>query len=430
MLHLFFYHIFLNTYSAGVRIAALQNKKAKLWLTGRQNWKKKMQAAMLQANAGTQPTIWMHCASLGEFEQGRPVIEKLKAQNPNIFLVISFFSPSGYEIMKNYTQANLVCYLPLDSPASAKDFLDIVNPTMVLWVKYEYWYYFLKEINSRKIPLLLVSGIFRPNQAFFKWHGTLYRQMLSFFSHLFVQNEDSAILAKRLVPEVKISITGDTRFDRVIDIAEKFTSLSLIETWIGAANKVLVAGSCWDEDDKELTHYVKLHPEIKFIIAPHNINEEEIQDVLQLYPGALRYSMLEAQNIKMTSPSASTDNHVLIIDNVGMLSRLYHYATVTYVGGGFGGDGVHNVLEAAVYGKPVVHGSEYEKFAEAIGLIEAEGSFAVVDALELDKILDRLFTDQLFYSTSAAAAKKFVYNQQGATNKVLDYIYINRLLTK
>jgi 3-deoxy-D-manno-octulosonic-acid transferase len=364
-------------------------------------------------------TVWMHCSSLGEFEQGRPVIEKLKAQDPSITVIVSFFSPSGYEVMKNYSGAEVVCYLPMDSPANAADFISIINPTMVLWVKYEYWFYYLKEIHSRNIPLLLISGIFRPDQPFFKWHGKLHRQMLPFFSHLFVQNEASKALAEKIIPAEKISVSGDTRFDRVISIAEKFDPLPIIENWLGDTQKVLVAGSTWDEDEEVLTHYAKLHPEIKFIIAPHNINELEIKDVLKLFPDATLFSTLTESTI---AGVINANSHVLIIDNVGMLAKLYHYATVTYIGGGFGNDGVHNVLEAAVYSKPVVHGPEYEKFAEAKGLIEAGGSFEIEDALELEKVLDKLFTDEAFYKTSATAAGKFVYTQQGATQKVVDYI--------
>ena len=430
MLHLFFYHIFLAVYWAGVRIVGIQNKKARAWIIGRFNWKLKLQTAVAnlpKRAIGKKPqTVWMHCSSLGEFEQGRPVIEKLKAQDPSIIVIVSFFSPSGYEVMKNYSGAEVVCYLPMDSPVNAGDFISTINPTMVLWVKYEYWFYYLQEIHRRNIPLLLISGIFRPDQPFFKWHGKLHRQMLPFFSHLFVQNQASKALTEKIIPAEKISISGDTRFDRVMSIAEKFEPLPIIENWIGNTTKVVVAGSTWDEDEKILTHYTKLHPEIKFIIAPHNINELEIKDVVKLFPEASLFSTLTKNNIAGEIPANS---HTLIIDNVGMLARLYHYATIAYIGGGFGNDGVHNVLEAAVYNKPVIHGPEYEKFAEAKGLIETGGAFEIADALELEEVMDKLFTDEAFYKTSAMAAGTFVYTQQGPTLKVVDYIYINRLLT-
>ena len=375
----------------------------------------------------------MHCSSLGEFEQGRPVIEKLKAKNQGLVIIVSFFSPSGYEPMKNYKGADLVCYLPMDNPANAKDFISIIKPTLVLWVKYEYWYYYLREIHLQNIPLLLISGSFRPDQPFFKWHGKLHREMLQTFSHLFVQSEASEALAAKIVDAKKITISGDTRFDRVIEIAGNFEPMPIIDQWLGDTKKVLVAGSTWDEDEAELTHFAKLHPEIKLIIAPHNINQEEIKDVLKLFPGALLYSNLQASNSvpqqNTTSPISSAKKNVLIIDNIGMLARLYHYATVTYIGGGFGNDGVHNVLEAAVYSKPVIHGPEYEKYPEAKGLIEAGGSFEIEDALELEKILDKLFADKDFYKIAADAAGKFVYDQKGSTDRVVSYIYMNRLLT-
>ena len=368
----------------------------------------------------------MHCSSLGEFEQGRPVIEKLKAQNPQLIIVVSFYSPSGYEVMKDYKGADIVCYLPMDGLTNAKDFISIINPTLVLWVKYEYWYYYLKTIKENNIPLLLISGIFRPDQPFFKWHGKLHREMLQFFSHLFVQSEAAQALAAKIVDPKKICISGDTRFDRVVEIAEQFEPTPIISSWIGTKEKVLVAGSTWEEDEEVLTHYVKLHPEIKFIIAPHNINEEKIADVLKLFPGSILFSDLEKSDADTVLLNSK---NTLIINNVGMLARLYHYATITYIGGGFGDDGVHNVLEAAVYSKPVIHGPEYEKYAEAKGLIELGGAFEIEDALELEKVLDKLFADQAFYTTTAAAAGKFVYDQKGPTEKVLNYIYINRLLT-
>ncbi|MEO7311340.1 MAG: glycosyltransferase N-terminal domain-containing protein [Chitinophagaceae bacterium] len=425
MLYLFFYNVFLAAYWAGVRIVGLRNKKAAKWVIGRRNWSAKLEQSVAifrkknDDSGAVGQTIWMHCSSLGEFEQGRPVIEKLKAGDPGIHIVVSFFSPSGYEVMKNYPGADVVCYLPMDNPANAADFIKTIEPTLVLWVKYEYWYYYLKEIHSRKIPLLLISGIFRPGQPFFKWYGKLHREMLQCFTHLFVQNEASQALAAQMVDPKIISISGDTRFDRVIAIAEQFNPLPLIEQWLNGTTKVLVAGSTWDEDEKELTHYVKLHPEIKFIVAPHNINEQEIKDVQQLFPDSTLFSALQAG--ANTSPQMQEKN-VLIIDNIGMLSSLYHYATVAYIGGGFGGDGVHNVLEAAVYYKPVLHGPEFEKYAEAKGLIEAEGAFELEDALELEQILNRLFTDAAFYSASAKAAGQFIYDHRGATQRIVDYI--------
>lgn len=421
--HLIFYHLFLSAYRAGIGIATLQNNKAKLWLQGRRNWQQNLERQIEATFTAGQPTVWMHCASLGEFEQGRPLLEKLKEQYPAYNFLVSFFSPSGYEVCKNYGGANVVCYLPIDSAANAKAFLQIIQPTLVLWVKYEYWYYYLSQIKKQNIPLLLVSGIFRPGQPFFKWYGGLYRNMLQCFTHLFVQNEVSKNLAAAIVGEPKFSLSGDTRFDRVITIAENFEPIALVEGWLAQTEKVMACGSTWDEDEEELSHYVKLHPEIKFIIAPHNVNKEHIDDVQKLFPDAVLYSAISEQ-------ATSLQNHVLIIDTIGILSRLYRYATVAYVGGGFGSDGVHNVLEAAVYGKPVVHGPEYEKFAEAKDLVEAGGAFETADALHLEKLLDQLFSDAPFYNKAAAIAKNYVYAHKGASNSILQFIQEKRLLTR
>jgi 3-deoxy-D-manno-octulosonic-acid transferase len=324
-------------------------------------------------------------------------------------------------VRKNYA-ANVVCYLPMDSPAAAKAFLQFVKPSLVLWVKYEYWYFYLTEIRNQNIPLLLISGIFRPSQPFFQWYGGLHRKMLQSFTALFVQNEPSAQLAAGIAGGEKVQITGDTRFDRVVEIAENFKPIPIIEQWLGGAKKVMVCGSTWDEDEKELSHYVKLHPEIKFIIAPHNVNEEEIAEIQLLLPDLVLYT-----NLEETLPSAS-NKHVLIINTVGILSRLYYYATITYVGGGFGG-GIHNVLEAAVYGKPVVHGPEYTKFAEAKDLVALGGSYETEDALHLEKLLDHLFNNQSEYNTAAAVAKEYVYSHKGASAAILNYIQEKRLLT-
>lgn len=420
--YLFFYRLFLLLYKTGVWVAALQNKKAKLWLQGRENWHQKLQKNVQERFTEGQQTIWMHCASLGEFEQGRPIFEDLKKRHPQANFIITFFSPSGYEVRKNYAAAQVVCYLPIDSPNNAKAFLTIVKPSLVLWIKYEYWYFYLTEIKNQNIPLLLVSGIFREGQPFFKWYGGLHRKMLQSFTALFVQNKESAQLAASVAGGEKVQVTGDTRFDRVVDIAENFQTIPAIQNWIGTSQKIMVCGSTWDEDEKELSHYVKLHPEIKFIIAPHNVNDEEIREIQTLLPDHVLYSQL------LDSPTTDAKNHVLIIDTIGILSSLYRYATITYVGGGFGG-GIHNVLEAAVYGKPVVHGPEYSKFAEAKDLVALGGSFETEDALHLEKLLDKLFTDTDFYKKAASVSKDYVYAHRGATAAIAQFIQEKRLLT-
>ncbi len=363
----------------------------------------------------------MHCASLGEFEQGRPLLEALKEQDKEIIIVLTFFSPSGYEVMKNYAGADHIFYLPMDSSANAKKFIDAVNPSLVLWVKYEYWYYYLTELKQRNIPVILVSGIFRSSQPFFKWYGNIWKKMLNAFTAFFVQQQASKELLQSIGITENIVVSGDTRFDRVIAIAEKFEPLPLIEKFCGSS-KVIVAGSTWENDEEELIHYVRLHPEIKFIIAPHEVDKENLEDVKKEFTDAIFYSSLKDDVINESA-------HVLIIDNVGMLSRLYRYADITYVGGGFGGDGVHNVLEAAVYGKPVLFGPVYEKFAEATGLIESGGGISISNALELEKITNELLMDEAKRKTVSNAAKAYVYSNAGAAQKIVQYIQEKRLLT-
>lgn len=418
-MHLFFYNIFLLVYNVVIRVVALWNPKAKLWLSGRkvQPWDSRPASLGI---AGDQ-LIWMHCASLGEFEQGRPLLEMIRKQYPDTRILLTFFSPSGYEVRKNYSGADHVAYLPMDSKKTAREFLDIVQPSMVLWVKYEYWYYFLVELKKRSIPTLLVSGIFRDDQPFFKWYGRLHRYMLESFSHFFVQTTDSKELLAKIGFAKNVTVSGDTRFDRVIEIAEQFASIPLVDNFCGT-HPVIVAGSTWTEDEEELDHYANTNQHIRFIIAPHEVHEEHIKQIERLFKYTIRYSQLDAAG-------HVPDQNVLIIDNVGMLSKLYKYATITYVGGGFGDDGVHNVLEAAVYGKPVVFGPEYDKYVEAEDLVDAGGGFPIENALELEQKLNSLLNDQSQYEASCVAARNYVYSKKGATESILQYVQEKRLLT-
>ena len=363
----------------------------------------------------------MHCASLGEFEQGRPVLEALKAQYPQYQVALSFFSPSGYEIRKNYPQADFVFYLPVDSPKNAKRLLGMLNPQLVLWVKYEYWYYFLTEINKRNIPLLLISGIFRKSQPFFRWYGGLWLKMLACFTRLFVQNQTSVELLESI--DVKgYELAGDTRFDRVISVAASSPGIPAIEHWL-RGRRALVAGSTWEEDIIELSHFVQKRKDLAFIIAPHEILEENIKKITRVFPQSVLYSRLSQSN------PGDGDAHVLIIDNIGMLSVLYRYGEVCFVGGGYSANGVHNVLEAAVYGKPVCFGPEHEKFQETIDLLTCGGAFSPENPLDLEKELSKLFSNKSALDAAGLAAGKYVREKQGATKKILDYIQRNRLLT-
>jgi 3-deoxy-D-manno-octulosonic-acid transferase len=368
----------------------------------------------------------MHCASLGEFEQGKPVLKKIQENFAGVSIVITFFSPSGYEIAKKDKDFRQVYYLPLDSASNAKRLINILKPDLVLWVKYEYWYYYLQEIRKRNIPLLLISGVYTSSQVFFKWYGAFYRKMLGDFSHFFLQNSSSKEQVKKLIAEEKITVSGDTRCDRVINIAENFSDVPGIKEFC-QNSKVIVAGSTWEDDEAEWTHYVKQHPEIKFIFAPHEIDEENLAFLKKEFSGAIFYSEWMEKQVSSIHYSVP---HCLIIDNIGMLSRLYKYATITYVGGGFGYNGLHNILEAAVYGKPVIFGPEYEKNFEAEELIDCSGAISIENALELEKVVNILLENEQEILSRGNAAKNYVYNNRGATDKIITYIQEKRLLIK
>jgi 3-deoxy-D-manno-octulosonic-acid transferase len=426
-----FYQLFLLLYQISARFISPWNRKAKQWVEGRKNIMAQMEASDM---ANQQATIWMHCASVGEFEQGRPVLEEVRKTYPNHKILVTFFSPSGYEAKKNYAGADYIFYLPIDSKYNAKRLLDMVRPSLVLWVKYDYWFYYLNELKNRKIPTLLVSGIFLEGQVFFRWYGGFYRKMLQSFTHIFVQTEESKKLLGTIGIYNNVTVSGDTRFDRVIEIAENFEPIDIIASFCGD-RPVIVAGSTWEEDEELLDHYANVHPEIKFIIAPHEIEESRLKEVEVLFRNVVRFSafekqMKESETVKLNSKNKlNPAANVLIIDNIGMLARLYKYASIAYVGGGFGDDGVHNVLEAAVYGKPIVHGPVIEKFAEAIELVEIGGSFVIDSALEAEKTFDRLLLDYEEYSAACKASKNYVYEKRGATVKIMNWIQENRLLT-
>lgn len=400
-----------------IQLAAPFNQKARLWIKGREGVFDRMRESL----SSEDKIIWMHCSSLGEFEQGRPLLERLRKTYPSYKILLTFFSPSGYEVRKNYSGAHYIFYLPTDSRENAETFYNLVHPALIIFVKYEFWYNYLFEAKKRKIPLLLISAIFRKKQPFFSKHGDFHRSMLSTFTHLFVQNSESVSLLQKIGFNSNVSLSGDTRFDRVIEIAGNFQSISSIEDFC-AGSDVVVAGSTWLEDDKELAHYVNTRSKVKFIIAPHDIGKDRLDECTHLYKHSILFSAIDS----LKDP----DNiNTIIIDNIGMLSRLYKYATVCYIGGGFGADGVHNVLEAAVYGKPVVFGPEYEKFNEAIELIARGGGISIENALELEATFDRLLNNASEYYEKAGASLNYVYRNGGSTGKILEYIQENRLLT-
>lgn len=412
------YNIFIKLYPLVAFLISNRNKKAKLWVQGRKNIFDRLKMAFSNNN---ESIIWIHCSSLGEFEQGRPVIDALKLKYSKYKILLTFFSPSGFEVQKNYENADWVFYLPIDSPKNAQQFFDIVQPKFILFIKYEFWHYYLQEAKRRNIAIILISGVFRNTQPFFKWYGSFYKEILFCFNHFFVQNETSNKLLNQLT-FTNVTICGDTRFDRVLQIAENFKPLEEIEFFIGDS-KVIVAGSTWIEDDETLIHFLKANTTIKSIIAPHNINNERLKECLGIYKNAILYS----DYIK--SVNDYTKVNCLIIDNIGMLSRLYKYATIAYIGGGFGNDGIHNILEAAVYGKPLVFGPEYEKFIEAEDLIEQNGAISIDSAIALEEALNKLLKEESYLQQMAENAKIYVYAKGGATEKIMNYIYENRLLT-
>lgn len=416
------YLLFTVLYPFFARVFSLFNKKAALWVKGRHNI---MDHIAFNCQRDPSKKIWVHCASLGEFEQGRPLIEAIRYNYPQYKILLTFFSPSGYEVQKEYKGADFIFYMPMDSFKVARRFYDSVQPKLVVFIKYEFWYYYLSEARKRNIPLLLVSGIFRKTQPFFNWYGTFHKNMLNCFTHLFVQTKTAAELLAS-IQVTNVSVTGDTRFDRVLQVAENRKPNAAIETFCG--NKtVIVAGSTWTDDDEELDHYANTHNDYRFIIAPHDIGEERLKECDTLYRHSIRYSVY-AKKLENNEP-VEADINTLIIDNIGMLKYLYAYATICYVGGGFGGDGVHNVAEAAVYFKPIVFGPVFEKFVEAADLVEQGAAFDTDDALELETQFDELLSNKQLYDDACTKAGNYIKNRAGATQQVVNYIQENRLLT-
>ena len=356
--------------------------------------------------------IWFHAASLGEFEQGRPLIEKIRAKYPDYRILLTFFSPSGYEVRKNYRGADIVCYLPFDKPRNVKKFLDLVNPCMAFFIKYEFWKNYLDELHKRRIPVYSVSSIFRRGQIFFKWYGGTYRNVLRNFDHLFVQNERS----KRYLAKIginRVTVVGDTRFDRVLQIREEAKDLPLVELFKNNT-MTFVAGSSWQPDEDLFIEYFNQHPEVKLIIAPHVIDENHLVEIIRkLKRPYVRYTRADEKNVRKAD--------CLIIDCFGLLSSIYRYGEIAYIGGGFG-VGIHNTLEAAVYGIPVIFGPKYQKFQEAIRLLEAKGGFSIKSYEELKALLDRMLEDEEFLRESGMNAGLYVTDNAGATDRVLNMI--------
>lgn len=407
---LFLYNSAIQIASPLLKFTALFNSKIKLFVDGRKN----VFETLEQKIKPSDKTIWFHAASLGEYEQGLPVIEKIKEKFPTHKIVLTFFSPSGYVVRKNNTIADVTIYLPLDTKSNAENFLKLVHPEMAFFIKYEYWLNYLSELKRLNIRTYLISGIFRKNQLFFKSYGAFYKKALDAFTCFFVQNEESKKLLLQL-GKSNVVVSGDTRFDRVAAILQQDNSLDFITTF---KNKTLtiVIGSSWPKDEKLLINYINsTDHKVKFIIAPHNINSEQIQKLKnKISKKTVIYS-------KKNNPTLA-EYDVFIIDTVGILTKIYSYADIAYVGGGFGNPGVHNILEPATYGVPIVIGPNYSHFAEATALVNMNGCISISNKKELNSTFDTLILEDTLRSEKGQLCKNFIITNKGATNIIIKSI--------
>lgn len=411
----FLYTISIKAYVFAIHLAALFSAKARLWVKGRQDWKEQMQemGRTMTRDNKQSPVIWFHCASLGEFEQGRPVLEKFRQEYPGWFILLTFFSPSGYEVRKDYTGADYVMYLPPDTPGNVDFFLDFWQPRLAVFVKYEFWVHYLKGLSRRQVDTLVVSAIFRPDQHFFRRRGTWFRNQLQHVSWFFVQDKASHDLLKRYGFE-NVVVSGDTRFDRVYRLSREPEHFPVVESF-AAGNRVLVAGSTWPKDMAVLQTFIKSAPrDMKYIIAPHEVHEESLQQTETLPD-------LPSHRYSTVTEPVSEEVKVLIIDKIGFLSHLYQYGDVAFIGGGFG-QGIHNILEAAAFGIPVLFGPNMHKFAEAVELIERGGAFRVHDGKELAEKLEQLLSDKEKLMETGRICRRYVEEKQGATAIILEQI--------
>lgn len=404
------YNLGMLIYHFGVWVASFWNEKASKFCKGRQG----VLEFLAERIDKDSQYVWVHAASLGEFEQGRPIIEKLRQLKPEYKIVLTFFSPSGYEVRKNYEGADVVCYLPIDTSWSANKFLDTVNPSYAIFIKYEFWMNYIVGLKRRKIPTYIVSAIFRPNQVFFKWYGVWYRKVLHCFTHLFVQNQVSLDLLSSIGVK-NVSLSGDTRFDRVADIAAKSKELPIVSAF-AQGSKVIVAGSSWPKDEDILCDYFNNHPEVKMILAPHEIHQAHLDSIV---------SKLKRPYVfyKDTDEAAAAKADCLIINCFGLLSSIYKYGEVAYIGGGFG-VGIHNTLEAAVYGMPVLFGPNYGRFQEAVDMVKRGGAFSIQSNGEYNELMDSLLAENssLLKSASAQTAD-YVNENRGATERIVNEVF-------
>jgi 3-deoxy-D-manno-octulosonic-acid transferase len=408
------YNIAMLIYQSFIWLASkFNNNKATLFLSGREN----VFALLEQKRLPGERYVWFHAASLGEFEQGRPIMESLKNSHPEFKILLTFFSPSGYEVRKDYQGADIICYLPMDMSWNVKRFLDIVQPDCAIFIKYEFWMNYLLELKKRQIKTYIVSAIFRESQLFFRSYGGFYRRLLKSFSHLFVQNDESVRLLHSIGVD-NVTKVGDTRFDRVADIAAKSKDLPIVQAFKSDA-KVLIAGSSWPNDENILLPFFNQNLSLKLIIAPHEIDEGHLQSIIsQLKRPYVRYSQATIENVKEVD--------CLIIDCFGLLSSIYRYGEIAYIGGGFG-VGIHNILEAAVYGIPVVFGPNFRKFQEAVDLHQKGGAFVVDSYESFSQIMSEFLEENSsLYSSACKVSNDYSHANKGATSKVVNAIFNQR----
>lgn len=413
----FFYNLFITLYPFFIRIASIWNPKAALWVKGRKNQFSRLKQAV---DSSPKPIIWFHSASLGEFEQGRPVIERIRSSYPSYRILLTFFSPSGYEVRKNYSGADIVFYLPMDSKRNARQFVEITRPKAAIFIKYETWYHYLNTLSENQIPAFLISAIFYQNQFSFTPWARFMKNVLASFTHIFAQSDDALEILKEHEVPTEFSLGGDTRYDRVKELSGIHFQNKDIALFINN-QPVVVAGSTWGDDEQKLQALHTAHQNIKLIIAPHEISTKNITALQELFPNAILFSTIH----HLKDPQVYS---VLIIDCIGLLSKLYRYATIAYVGGGFNRAGIHNILEAAAYGKTIVFGPNYSKSNEAKEMIALKLAYSFSSNEELLDIVDELLSHPKQLEEKNKLSEQFVEDRTGATEKILQLIDRDRLL--
>jgi len=407
------YNLLIYLYGLLLRGAAFFTQKAKFWVEGRRGLFENLERSLNSTGVNKQPLIWFHVSSLGEFEQGRPVIEALRKKRPDARFLLTFFSPSGYNVRKSYNQADVVCYLPLDTPANMRKFIRIVRPEMVFFVKYDFWFNCLQELHNQQITVYFISAIFRKNQHFFKFYGGWFRRHLQYVTHFFVQNSESAELLKK-AGIAQVTVSGDTRFDRVYTIASHMVDLPFIQKFANN-RRIFVAGSSWEPDEAVFLPVLnQKKSDLKFIIAPHDTSEARIRQIRgQITLTTVCYSELNETN--------AATAEVLIIDCVGILAQIYRYAYIAYIGGGFG-SGLHNIQEPVTFGVPVFFGPHYQKFKEAVDLVNLGGVISINTTTDLVVQVDEILQNPDLHQRLSAICRQYVDDNRGATNKILQFL--------